>query len=86
MSCKYTPYTVAEIKDEIKRVTETIQLYSGMSRGERIRNGNDEFYVGDYMDSLAKELAFWQSQLKIACVQEGGSKGKKFFVSGIYGC
>lgn len=86
MGCKYTPYTVAEVKIEIARVTETIKSYSGMSRGERIRNGNDEFYVGDYMDSLMKELSFWERQLKIACVNEGGSRGIKFFTSGQYGC
>jgi hypothetical protein len=86
MSCEYTPYTSAEVKAEIARVTQLIKDSSGTANRERFKNGNDEYESGDILKSLYDEYNFWKQQLKLACKQEGISTGKKFFTSGQYGC
>ena len=86
MGCKYSPYTIAECKAEINRVTELIKDNSGTSNFERIRNGNDEYQSGDVISTLLKELEFWERMLKLACDEAQGNPKRRFIGSAQYGC
>ena len=83
---KYIPYTLTEIEANIKRVYDSIIENSGMSQYERIKNGTDEYESGDVISTLKDELEMWQNLRKEKLLQDGQCVGKKFYISGQYGC
>lgn len=82
---EYIPYTLTEIESNITRVYGLIVENSGLGEGEIVRNGQDEYEVGKYMQALYRELEMWKNLRCKKKIELGEATGNKFFISGQYG-
>jgi len=81
----YIPYTLGEIEANISAIYTEIIANRGISDGERIKNGNDEYVSGDILSTLEKELQMWEGLRERKMIELGQATGKSFYISGQYG-